>query len=400
MIEIEKRKALLRQCDALFNFTLFKKPICVVDKSTIVLANETFLKQFNRENAECEGETLSTLFDISEAFNTAIESDFPEEIRGIYFSHTNSIKKVCVYEISVWRISFEGSSYHFCCFEPYVDQKATFDTLLQRQVTPLTKADKKYNSLYNHTFGPFALIDSDGTYKFMNKACADLIEYTPQEVIGKHYNFFSMEEFWSENYKSFNKAIKGEIIVGQVLKAKTKSGEKWVVCNLVPDREEQEMLLSARDISHIVALEERLNEIEGSLQRKEIALVEVLKTVDSENEKIKKETRDTICASLLPLLTKLKEKYSNESDELIESIFKALSDIIPEKQYQQAFSYNLSRKETEVCHYIKQGFSNKKIAELLNVKTVTIESHRRSIRQKLDLANKGVNLTSYLRVHF
>jgi DNA-binding CsgD family transcriptional regulator len=40
--------------------------------------------------------------------------------------------------------------------------------------------------------------------------------------------------------------------------------------------------------------------------------------------------------------------------------------------------------------------ASKEIARLLNIALHTVEKHRRMARKKLDLANKGINLHSYL----
>ncbi len=45
---------------------------------------------------------------------------------------------------------------------------------------------------------------------------------------------------------------------------------------------------------------------------------------------------------------------------------------------------------------VKNGLTSKEIARLLNIALHTVEKHRRMARNKLDLANKGINLRTYL----
>jgi DNA-binding CsgD family transcriptional regulator len=59
-------------------------------------------------------------------------------------------------------------------------------------------------------------------------------------------------------------------------------------------------------------------------------------------------------------------------------------------------SYNLTPRELEVAHLVKQGKSNKQIAELLDISVRSVESHRRMIRRKLGLRGKDRNLRSFL----
>ena len=52
--------------------------------------------------------------------------------------------------------------------------------------------------------------------------------------------------------------------------------------------------------------------------------------------------------------------------------------------------------EIQTAQLIKEGRTSKEIAELLNVSTRTIESHRQNIRVKMGLHTKKANLRSYL----
>ncbi|MBF0558701.1 MAG: response regulator transcription factor [Nitrospirae bacterium] len=50
----------------------------------------------------------------------------------------------------------------------------------------------------------------------------------------------------------------------------------------------------------------------------------------------------------------------------------------------------LTNKETEVLRYLSKGFSNKKIAEILNISPGTVNSHLDRIYQKLGCSNRSV----------
>jgi DNA-binding CsgD family transcriptional regulator len=45
---------------------------------------------------------------------------------------------------------------------------------------------------------------------------------------------------------------------------------------------------------------------------------------------------------------------------------------------------------------VKSGLTSKEIAGMLKIAVHTVEKHRRTARSKLDLANKGINLRTYL----
>ena len=71
--------------------------------------------------------------------------------------------------------------------------------------------------------------------------------------------------------------------------------------------------------------------------------------------------------------------------------------LTPEGEHsQRALLLKLTPMEMRVCQFIQAGASTKDIAEALNLATVTIQTHRRNIRRKLDLQNRNVNLYTFL----
>lgn len=58
---------------------------------------------------------------------------------------------------------------------------------------------------------------------------------------------------------------------------------------------------------------------------------------------------------------------------------------------------SLTQKEIDICNMIKNGFGSKQISEALHISIRTIETHRNSIRKKLDISGKDTNLATYLK---
>lgn len=59
-------------------------------------------------------------------------------------------------------------------------------------------------------------------------------------------------------------------------------------------------------------------------------------------------------------------------------------------------TYGLTARELEITGHIIEGKTNKDIAEILNISVHSVESHRFSIRKKLGLLGKKINLRSHL----
>ncbi len=58
----------------------------------------------------------------------------------------------------------------------------------------------------------------------------------------------------------------------------------------------------------------------------------------------------------------------------------------------------LTPKEIEVCRLLRGGRRSNEIASLLNISNLTVFTHRNRIRKKLGIANKHINLISYLSI--
>lgn len=56
----------------------------------------------------------------------------------------------------------------------------------------------------------------------------------------------------------------------------------------------------------------------------------------------------------------------------------------------------LTPSELQVAEFIRSGMSSQEIASTLNVARKTVENHRNSLRNKLGITNRGVNLRNYL----
>ena len=135
-----------------------------------------------------------------------------------------------------------------------------------------------------------------------------------------------------------------------------------------------------------------------SLERKNIALREVLEQIEIEKNSIKNEITSNVYEILLPILQKLKiKKGKSKYMDLLEYHLKETISSFGSKISDRHIK--LTPREIEICSMIKGNLTSKEIAGLLNLSYQTIEKHRKNIRKKLKVPDKKIKLTAFLH-HF
>jgi len=99
-----------------------------------------------------------------------------------------------------------------------------------------------------------------------------------------------------------------------------------------------------------------------------------------------------------PYLDKLRQGNLDERKEnILNTIQTNLDEIIsPFARNLSSRHYNLTPKEIQIANFIRQGITNKEIADILFLSVKTVEFHRDNIRKKLGIKNKKINLASHL----
>ena len=128
-----------------------------------------------------------------------------------------------------------------------------------------------------------------------------------------------------------------------------------------------------------------------------------LKIILDQREKDKRALSESIMANInqlvTPYLKQLRQTPMNtRQTALVEILHVNLTQVTrPFASQLTSSHFNLTPMEIKVADLIRNGQSNKEIAEILGVSPNTILTHRYHIRNKLDLKNKKVNLRSFLK---
>lgn len=146
-------------------------------------------------------------------------------------------------------------------------------------------------------------------------------------------------------------------------------------------------------------LETKVSERTRRLEEKNLALKEILGQIEAEKRQIKNQVAANVDRLILPLLQKCRKAGEpQEAKRALEAVEKNLENMTSSFGSRLARkSFRLTPREIEICNLIAGGLSTKDIAQFLHVSPDTVENQRNSIRRKLGISGREVNLTAYLQ---
>ncbi len=149
------------------------------------------------------------------------------------------------------------------------------------------------------------------------------------------------------------------------------------------------------------ALREREVELEiktNSLEEVNTALRVLLERRDEDKTEVEEKVLVNVKELVVPFLEKVKKSQLDPRQvayiHILESNLNAI--VSPFLRTLSAKYVRLTPTEIQVANLIKDGKATKEIAELFNLSSKTVNTHRQNIRMKLGLKNKKVNLRSHL----
>lgn len=142
--------------------------------------------------------------------------------------------------------------------------------------------------------------------------------------------------------------------------------------------------------------EQQLQQQKSELERKNLALGEIIAQIEIEKNRIKENMTANVKNILMPLLQTMRTtETSHRHITLLRSAMKDLASAFGREMIKK--SSRLTPREIEICNMIRSGLTSKEIASHISLSYQTIERHRKNIRKKINIANKDVNLASFLQ---
>jgi PAS domain S-box-containing protein len=277
----------------------------------------------------------------------------------------------------------------------------------------LKEREEQLYQIIRQTPFPIEIFDNQGTVVMANKAFLDLYKIPDQSLVVGRFNIFKDKLLLPKDFlKHWKAVLKGQTVhipeltlsfaesylqeinkkfqVGRIeditvemtiFPVFTHKGEIWRVVTI------------RRDISP--ALEDK-----KKLEQKNIALKELLTQIEIEKIDIKNMIKTNIDRLVLPYLARLSQEAELDAKgkkylELAKNNLLNISSSLIKKIKENYVS--LSPREIEICDLIRNGFSNKEIANTLSLSLLTVEKHRQHIRKKFGIAHEHINLHTYLQ---
>jgi len=284
-------------------------------------------------------------------------------------------------------------------------------TQRKRAEQALRESEAMFRALAESAPAAIAIVGEE-KFLYVNQAFEQISGYTKKEALGMGFWDVvhpDMQEFVQKQDISRQQ---GEAVPSRYeVKALTKDKQaKWMDVTDTPINFEGQTatLAIAYDITErkqaedaLLAREQELENKTSDLEEMNAALKVLLKKREDDRVVLEEKMLSNVKQLIEPYLQNLKKtNLSSRQDNLLDIIETNLAEVIsPFARDFTAIKFKLTPKEIQIANFIKQGKTNKEIAEIMGLSVRTIEFHRAKIRQKFGLKSGKDNLQSHLLSH-
>ncbi len=250
----------------------------------------------------------------------------------------------------------------------------------------------------------------DGSkFIFANQGLANMLGIPREEIIGREHLDFASDEDMQTIMDRHRKRMAGEP-VPSTYEFQTRDGEGNLVwlsatSSVIEWQGQKAQLTFLSNITGLKELEQELRQAneelkaeQQNLERKNIALSELLERVEHEKKEIEKRLVSNVEHAVQPIIQRLESSSADHQLKDFQLLNEALKEVVsPFIDQLKEKASRLSTRELEVCRMIKSGATTKDIAHTLNLAPTTVSKYREIIRKKLGIAGQEINLTTYLQ---
>ena len=188
----------------------------------------------------------------------------------------------------------------------------------------------------------------------------------------------------------------GEIRDVEVYSAPIRQGDRELLYSIVHDITDQTQVNRSLLYSQQM-LEATVQQRNAELEETNTALRILLKHREADKNQLVQNLESRYETLVLPLLAQLKTSLvTQRQDTLMELLESSLTELFEPFSVHLEPLRSLTPAEMQVAAMVKQGMTNKEIAQITHKSVRTVSNHRDHIRQKLGIRNRKINLRVHL----
>lgn len=268
--------------------------------------------------------------------------------------------------------------------------------------------------IFNHIPPVVFIQDQDERLLFVNRQFETIFQVRQEDVFGKKVKEVLPDGFTDQLEAQIRQACRNLEAVEQELVLETEEGQRTLIVDILPlwDMDHRPFVVFGMGTEGterwrkaeekwrkpVKELEERVRERTRQLERKSIALNEVLEHFEEERQKAREDIAANVEKLVLPIIHKLEKRVDGRERSCLHQLKENLANL--SSRFGKTVSspqLKLTSREIEICTLIKNDLSNKEIAEEMNLALKTVETHRTNIRKKFGLQKSKVNLPTFLK---
>lgn len=280
-------------------------------------------------------------------------------------------------------------------------QRAELERQVQERAQALARSQKMLQTVFQGVGKGIILVDEDLEVIGSNQKACETFGIHPENIQGAHIRSLCDEPGQAAVLRMLDTIVENQVLSAEVDALyfdKSRFPAVFTV-SLITVEGSRLWIVITEDISRRKAMEQELKTGRVLTEEANIALRNVLKSIQLEQEELSAKLSRRITSDLMPILHKIRSAPSPEvRDGYIDFLGELLASLTRGTGPQMDFAlHRLSKTEMKICNFILAGFSSKEICATMNLAFDTVQTHRKNIRRKLGLSGSaGISLHGYL----
>jgi DNA-binding CsgD family transcriptional regulator len=240
-----------------------------------------------------------------------------------------------------------------------------------------------------------------GSWQFPEYACARIV-YGDREYVTERFSK-SKWQMAADVFANGKPIGVVEVYYRKVVPTAAESPflkEEYALIRAVAERVGS-VLMHMKAEAELHAAHKAIQREHKALQEANTALRAVLSRLEEDKQNIKASILANIQKIIMPIVFELELEVTGTQRSYVTLLRQSLQDIASPFLTQISRNHmQLTPVEIAISTMVRNGLSNKEIAQLRSISPKTVQRHRENIRRKLGLKNRKANLVTYLQSSF